>query len=289
MTKIQRLPPYITGYISNINALQLLWNDLHLNYGFEFLCTNQIDQDKLENLFSEVRRKLGANDSPDVAQFGAAFKYSIIESNIMDKTGSNCEIDDSTPLLTDADISVLINAIIPDEVKHTYKFIPLDTTTPLEVSTKVLNGLVYTFGSAVRKLPHKKCLANLKTEDQDRFINDDAYSFLAMKNSASGLDLMIPNNKLYEIGILCYAAFEQKFRHFLYQNKAGVKTRLKAYLDYAMFDDGLCEKCFDRLVDAIFNTMFEGFLKQIRSLNSKTKFLKKFKRNRKAIKLGLPV
>lgn len=69
---------------------------------------------------------------------------------------------------------------------------------------------------AVRKLPHKKCMANLKTEDQGRFINDDAYSFLAMKNSASGLDLMIPNNKLYEIGILCYAAFEQKFRHFLY-------------------------------------------------------------------------
>lgn len=289
LTKIQRLPPYINGYISNINALKLIWDDLHKNYGFEFLCTNNLDQDKLENLFSDVRRNLGSNDSPDVGQFGAAFKYSIIETNINDRSGTNCEADDSTPLLEDEDINVLINAFVPEEVKHTYEFTPLDTATPLEISAKVLNGLVYTLGSAARKFPHKKCLKNLKSEDHNRLIDDDAYSFLAMKNSASGRDLMIPNNKLYEIGILCYAAYEQKFRKFLYQNKAGVKTRLKAYLDYSMFDDGLCEKCFERLVDAIFNTMFNGFLKQIRTLNSKTKFLKKFKRNRKAFKLGLPV
>ncbi|XP_055523158.1 uncharacterized protein LOC129717317 [Wyeomyia smithii] len=99
LTTHQRHPNYIRGFISNINSIVSLWQELHNDYGAESLFTNYLCQDFLENMFSEVRRRCGGNDAPDAQQFGASFKYTIIESNINHSNGTNCEPDDLKPLM----------------------------------------------------------------------------------------------------------------------------------------------------------------------------------------------
>ena len=102
----QRHPNFVDGFINNINALKLLWLDLTTECNCEYLPTNHLLQDCLENLFSEIRRRCGSNDTPDALQFGAAFKYAIVEKNSDLIDGSNCEQDLARPLLDETDTQV---------------------------------------------------------------------------------------------------------------------------------------------------------------------------------------
>jgi len=62
-------PLRINGWISNINALKLLWDILRNNYNFKFLFTRRLTQDCVENLFSIIRLKCGNNVTPDSVKF----------------------------------------------------------------------------------------------------------------------------------------------------------------------------------------------------------------------------
>lgn len=249
-------------------------------------------QDFLENLFAEVRRRCGSNDAPDSVQFGTAFKYAAIEANIKAFDGENCEADDARPLITNEDLGDFMNgnSSINQQTIMTasYELPPLDTSKPFEITMRELNGLVYIVGAAVRKLPHKECIKNLVHERQDDVL-DEAYNFIVLKQISTSTVLHLPNAKLYEIGVLCFAAFNQKFSNFLFQNKVGVKTKLKHYVDYDLFDDCICKKCFLLLIDKIYNTLIQGFLKSVKAKQSAEDKVKRFKRNRKAGRMCLPL
>ena len=136
----------------------------------------------------------------------------------------------------------------------------MDTSKPLEITTTELNGLLYVVGAAARRLPNKKCVHNLVQERNIETRKDDAYQFIKLKQLATSNFLNLPNKKLFDIGVLCFVAFNQNFSKFLSKNKEGVKTRLKRYINYDLFDDGLCQSCFMLLIDKIFNTFIQGFL-----------------------------
>ena len=46
--------PCIAGWRINISALDGIWEMLQLDYGFDFLLTNRLNQNALENLFSII-------------------------------------------------------------------------------------------------------------------------------------------------------------------------------------------------------------------------------------------
>lgn len=262
----------------------MLWSDLTTEYNCEYLCTNHLCQDCLENLFSELRRRCGSNDTPDALQFGAAFKYAIVEKNSSLVDGSNCEQDFAQPLLDDDDSEFCTH----EDKKIQYKRVPLDLTTPLEIPVKELNALTYILGASVRKLLHQKCLKLLTVEGNDTILDDEMYNFCKIKQAAAGRSYNLPSNNLYAIGILCFAAFQQYFRKFLYQNHQGVKTRLKNCIDYDIFKDVICSRCYERLLDIVFNTFIQGFLKQVKAVQTLNK-AKNLKRNRKARRMCLPL
>ncbi|KAL9702451.1 hypothetical protein quinque_005969 [Culex quinquefasciatus] len=51
LTSAQRQPTYLKGLISNIIALKWLWNVLRNEYKCQYMCTNPLCQDCLENFF----------------------------------------------------------------------------------------------------------------------------------------------------------------------------------------------------------------------------------------------
>ena len=53
----------IKGWKISISAIMQLWTDLRTNHGLDFLLTRRLNQDSVENMFSEVRQRGGNNDS----------------------------------------------------------------------------------------------------------------------------------------------------------------------------------------------------------------------------------
>lgn len=244
-------------------------------------------QDCLENFFSEIRRRCGFNDAPNAFQFGSAFKYAMIAA--LEKgfgEGTNCQHDSARPLLEENDVDDLQpNTYEPCN----YDYEALDLESPFEALKKELNALVYVIGAAASKLPHKKCKQKLTAEQDDECLQNEDYSFIKLKASCASKNVTIPNSCLYNIGILAFLCFKQKFKRFLYQNRRNVKTRLKAYLKYESFDYGACESCFHKLVDIIFNTLIQGFLRDVRVQQKIAENNKRYrKRNRKAVRMNLP-
>lgn len=200
--------------------------------------------------------------------------------------GKNCEGDNAPSLLNEDDVQ---NISIRDRKPTSYDFEPLDVDTPFEFHINDLNAVVYILGAAVIKLAHKKCRSQLKAEQGDDCLQNEDYAFVKRKAQSSTRTINIPNTKLYEIGIVAFAVFNRKFNKFLFENRRNVKLRMKQYIPYEHFGTSICKDCFAKLLDFIFNTFIQGFLREIRFKNKLAQNKKrKTKRNRKAIRMDLP-
>jgi len=92
--------PCIKGWCMAIRGLLLLWRDLHNNHGLQFLMTNRLNQDCLENLFSVIRRKGGHGDNPTASQFRHHLRQAMVDSILLHSNSSNCAEDADSFLLT---------------------------------------------------------------------------------------------------------------------------------------------------------------------------------------------
>lgn len=287
---VQRRPPYLSGFIGNIHALKWLWTKLQTEFGCNYLCTNPLTQDCLENFFAEIRRRCGFNDAPNAFQFGSAFKYAMISAahqNFDD--GRNCQADNTKLLLSEEEIDE--SSIFASKAsEHDYTFENFKPEDVFEVPKKEINALIYILGAAVNKIAHKRCRSKLITENADAYMGNDDYDFCRLKASLSQRKITIPNNTLANIGLLAFSAYKLKFNTFLFENRRFVKKRLMMYVDYDSFDYATCKTCFDKLLVVIFNTFIQSFLRDVRLQNkiaSNNKRARK-KRNRKAFRMNLP-
>ncbi|XP_064472606.1 uncharacterized protein LOC135387239 [Ornithodoros turicata] len=93
-----RQPPTVRGWQITIRSVLALWEDLHQNFGFEYLLTRRLKQDPLENMFGQFRQMHGCNETPIAFQFVAGLKHTLVGrlSNLPSR--GNCEAD-TTELL----------------------------------------------------------------------------------------------------------------------------------------------------------------------------------------------
>ena len=95
--------PHLKGWKMAISCLLGLWEDLHNNHGVKYLLTNQLNQNCVENLFSETHR-----DNPDVSLFRAAFRQVMVDYVMLPlPEGSNCKEDVDSFLLNLKSIGAL--------------------------------------------------------------------------------------------------------------------------------------------------------------------------------------
>jgi hypothetical protein len=91
---------FIRGWMISITSLLTLWRDLHTNFGLNYLLTNRLNQDCLENLFSIIRQKGGQRDNPDTMQFASAFRSVAINNMLSPSRAANCQADADTLFAT---------------------------------------------------------------------------------------------------------------------------------------------------------------------------------------------
>ena len=68
----KKVLPSLKGWINNIKSIRDLVQ-LMSNFDADYLMTRRINQDMLENFFSQVRLKGGHIDNPDTRQFASAY------------------------------------------------------------------------------------------------------------------------------------------------------------------------------------------------------------------------
>ena len=183
--------PCMHGWLNNINAVKYLFANLE----FEFLPTNQLNQDCLENMFSVVRGKGGHRDNPNPQQFRAAFRQILVDQLLTKSDVSNCE-DDLDKVLLDL-VSLSNNAIKKPPGKE--RLTPLSVPIPpgdvisLPGDLSLENVSCYVGGYVLKKM--ELSCANC----QNRFtlcsvpVDQPVYTFLRKKLYSPHCKLVCPS------------------------------------------------------------------------------------------------
>lgn len=79
------------GFLSNIEALKIIYTEYVESGKFDVLLTFYLGQDLLECLFGRIRSMLGRNDNPTSSQFSAAFRAIVIHTEITSSEFANCQ------------------------------------------------------------------------------------------------------------------------------------------------------------------------------------------------------
>lgn len=105
-------PKCLTNFIWSINGVKEAWRVLQ-NKNFETINLKCLNQDILENFFSQIRNFCGCNTNPNPQQFRDAFK-ALLVSNLTSKhsVGANCKED------TNGQTLALLQLIQFTEVAH---------------------------------------------------------------------------------------------------------------------------------------------------------------------------
>lgn len=152
--KTKRNPPCISGWISNIVALQMLWSHLTDSHGYKFLLTRRLTQDCLENLFSVVRFKGGNNTTPDCSKFRHTLKSVLTNQLLRPSDFGNCDLDCAEFFLAKHEIESGRQVIFP-RLPHSTQ--PVCSTGELSDSAVSVNSLSYVTGWVCSRLEHTEC------------------------------------------------------------------------------------------------------------------------------------
>ena len=85
--------PSVIGWLLYVRSLKLIWQELQSKYAAAHLLTRRLNQDRLENFFSQSRFHGGHRDNPDSMQFNAAYKQLTISRILTPVSNKNCEDD----------------------------------------------------------------------------------------------------------------------------------------------------------------------------------------------------
>ncbi|KAL4090756.1 hypothetical protein QTP88_025533 [Uroleucon formosanum] len=107
--KVNR-PQCFSGFTQTINGVLSFFNDEKNNNNIQFLFTNRLNQDTLENLFSIFRQKGGYNKNPTARTIRTSFRSTCVFSLITSK-GTNCEISQNID-----DPALVQDVITPDKI-----------------------------------------------------------------------------------------------------------------------------------------------------------------------------
>ena len=97
--------PCLEGWVNNLRNLQRLFASTP---SLDYVLTRHINQDMLENMFSEVRQRGGNCENPTAQQFRFLYRAVCVNRAWTGAQGGNCEADDATLLsqiVTSASVS----------------------------------------------------------------------------------------------------------------------------------------------------------------------------------------
>ena len=242
--------PCLQGWQISINALLMLWEVLRVQHGFEFLLTNRLNQDCIENLFSLIRAKGAQRDNPDAGQFRAAFRQVMVDNVMVPSKSANCEADVDSFICSLKHVkeapstsTVTEHVSIMDQVPVSVKAILSVCTSPDEecvqgLSNQENNVLAYIAGYIVRKVKGKVCAVccdkitgELDSNPNLDFLKSKTYGYLST-----------PSKLLLGVVQLLELEYRKAITSVIYKVglKATLVERLGKTRNLQMFE---CENC----------------------------------------------
>jgi len=185
--------PCIEAWKININSIKDLWQRLSSdNINLNFIMTNRLNQDALENFFFLNRAKNRNDDRPDSSRFTSAFTSISFESIFNQSKSSNCEIDNDSFLLKPDDYynqSIRsIDSIIDEHSYSSNSSENVSSISETEPDIFEVNSLTYMAGYLLKKFYQKNsCQAcrNLQTNTQNKEQLSDKHTFVKHKQYSS--------------------------------------------------------------------------------------------------------
>ena len=229
--------PCISGWQISIKSLIELWPDLRDQHMFEFLLTNRLNQDCLENLFSIIRGKGGKRDNPDAREFRAAYRQVVFDQILLPSQGSNCEMDRDGILLSLANINMSSNVPNPSTIAKTSSpsnevnnndVYDVDSLVlqKTHVSLPVRNVEAYMAGYLIRKSQIIECDDCKYLFQSTDAPNSEIYTFLHEKSHGKDT-LIFPTESFVKVVEEWEATFKTCIDNVIHMN--GVLQRLFRY------------------------------------------------------------
>lgn len=91
--KNRYVPPCFSGLVQFLNVLKCLCKDLVYDGPFKFILSGRINQDCIENLFSQVRSKGGHRFNPSAREFRYAYRNLCTNMLLASIPTANCDFD----------------------------------------------------------------------------------------------------------------------------------------------------------------------------------------------------
>ena len=166
--------PCIAGWIQNIHALkQFLPAMVGVEPGVQYIVTNRLNQDALENLFSVIRGKGSHHDNPDPQQFRYRLRQVMVDKILIPSKVSNCQDDVDSFLVnltrdrpppTETPLLTMSHPIEPLQIVNLVKSCAATDITHLD------NAIAYVSGWILKKvypLICNECILKLEFSPQE--------------------------------------------------------------------------------------------------------------------------
>lgn len=246
-------PHCVKGWVENISALKLLWEDLKTNFKFEYLLTRRLTQDCLENLFSVIRGKGGNNVTPDCANFKSTIRLVMTNQLLDPSEGSNCAIDASSFLLMRSELSKNVSLSI-----SRVPYIADAGENSIIVYDDVQESSnAYVVGWLCKRLLHDECRKALTNRDKKAVCNTYIH-FKEFENC----EMQFPNDFAISMYEKIAYVFNSSFTEYLFQSRKQVKAKLKQCIEGQLDSDIICKECTTLFVDKCINVLIKCYLQQ---------------------------
>jgi hypothetical protein len=293
-------PPFLTGFLQNINGIQVLMEDLSTNFEFQWLPTRYLSQDFIETVYSQTRSLCGQNNHPNPTEFRPAIRNVMVQHLSKLTNGGNCEFEDIANVVSPEDLD---QAETQMRMQHESAGLDIRDEEPSpylvfeEFTTDVVQmGLVkYITGYSIRNLKHDPCKNNLLQTDTESLDEDPTNNYIIEKKYQENSQLVVPNTLAFTLGLNVNKVFCENYTRILARNRRNVRQRLQNLIKY----DGdvreiCCRNCFDIIVMKLLNTFINGRIKRANDAKNMTPKnsavsagRKRTKTNQKAKKLNI--
>ncbi|KAH8009769.1 hypothetical protein HPB51_019084 [Rhipicephalus microplus] len=184
------------GFLICMASTEKMFDELVGQGKLKYLLTHKLSQDHAENFFGSVRGRGGYNNNPTAAQFMAAYKRLLVQTEVTSSSSGNCTKDmvsilnattvvaqvDATSALTDMRRS----SILEPHDDHDY-------THPENLSAVVVAVVPYIAGFVVRQV----CKTTTCEECIAALYSDELVPLVEQKNRDGSLYVATPMDPLF--------------------------------------------------------------------------------------------
>ena len=309
-------PPCFDGFVQAINVALLLREELVMTGRVKFLLTGRMNQDSIENLFSQIRSKGGHRYNPSSKDFRYAYRNLSCQMLLVPVPSANCSSSTEpllstlmrmpTAVVTEADTCVpsqsvahvasqFVAPVASQSVAPVYSqretealfFRHLLSCEDFEVPSPVSNVLCYIAGYLVTKLGQIECTVcigalqatpSTVVSEQELFTHFKAFTH----NCGPFGPLSMPSKELFQCLKLMHSIFLRCIHNLMTECKISQKMKFEIRNNVTFHSLQLCNEHRMQVIDFVISLFVRCRLHYYLKFETQKLLQKLPRKNRKA-------